>query len=78
MKNVIMASMGAIFFVLFLFVLFNSTDTPTEIERTEKMSLPENSYDIENLGNGWTAFSLDSNRFMLYTETHQRCITQVK
>ena len=63
--------------ILAVLLIDKKSKVPRELERA-KISLPVNSYDIQDLGNNWIAFSLDSTRFMIYTQTHQRCITQVK
>lgn len=68
--------------VLLGFLLGSNSNETTKIISLyppEKSSyLPEKSYNIEDLGNGWTSFNLGSNKFIIYTDGSQKCITQVK
>ena len=80
MKKILAGILIVCAVIIFALLIDKKSKVPKGLERV-KMSLPTNSYDIKDLGNGWLAFSLDTtdtNRFMIYTQTHQRCITQVK
>lgn len=78
MKKYLISFIVVIVVLIFLLVQFFNPFEDTETEKLKTMNLPENSYNIKDIGNGWISFSLDSNQFIIYTQTHQRCITQVK
>ena len=63
---------------IFLFYMYREADPSSQALDRIKSKLPANSYDIQDLGNDWIGFSLDSNRFIIYSDGHQRCVTQVK